>query len=96
MSTDPHELVRNQALVRVHSGALGLEDQVMAEGTVVAYSPNPMICVQLDDGRRDWWPVTLPMTELDGPESGTRCPRCGSSRPVGRRGVCGPCAEAEG
>ena len=58
---DPVDMVIESTRVRVHSGALGCEHQVMAEGRVVAYSASPQILVQADDGTRSWWPVTLPI-----------------------------------
>ncbi len=34
--------------------------------------------------------------ELAAIEQGTRCPRCGATRPMSRWDVCGPCAVEEG
>jgi hypothetical protein len=51
--------------VRIHSGAQGLQDVVIAEGRVVAYTSVPSLTIEHADGSRSTWPVTLPITEIE-------------------------------
>lgn len=69
--TDPTraaDLVRRRARVRVHSGAVGCGDHVMAEGTVVAWCAAPSLTIVHDDGTRSSWATTLPIVEVDEPQ----------------------------
>lgn len=58
------DLVMRRARIRVHSGAIGHEDLVMAEGSVIAYTPAPSLLIEHADGTRSSWLVDLPITEL--------------------------------
>jgi hypothetical protein len=60
-----HDLVDRRATIRVHSGAIGCEDIVMAEGRVVAYSAAPTLTIEHADGTRSSWQVTLPIIEVE-------------------------------
>jgi hypothetical protein len=64
VSHDPVYWVIDSTRVRVRSGALGCEQQVMTEGKVVAYSASPQILVEADDGTKTWWSVNLPIDVL--------------------------------
>jgi hypothetical protein len=61
------DLVCRGAQIRVHSGAIGCEDIVMAEGKVIAYCPAPSLTIEHADGTRSSWSVGLPITDLSQP-----------------------------
>ena len=63
---DPHDLVSRRAYVRVYSGALGHEDQVMAEGWAVWYHDGPMLGVE-DTAGQHAWPTRLRIQEIPPP-----------------------------
>ncbi len=52
---DGYDLVRRSAQVRIRSMAVGCEALTLARGKVVAYSPQPMVCVEDEHGRQTWW-----------------------------------------
>jgi hypothetical protein len=58
------DLVMRHALVRVHSGAIGHEAHVMAEGIVIGYLPAPSLLIEHADGTQSHWSVDLPIVEL--------------------------------
>ncbi|WP_433731072.1 hypothetical protein ACQP2Y_21745 [Actinoplanes sp. CA-051413] len=60
-----HDLVQRGARIRVHSGAIGCEELVMAEGKVIAYCSTPTLTVEHDDGTRTSWSVGLPIVEVE-------------------------------
>ncbi len=61
------DFVERGARIRVHSGAIGHENHVMAEGRVRGYGDGPMIGIEHDDGRLTWWLTSLPINEVDQP-----------------------------
>lgn len=61
------DFVFRGARIRVHSGAIGHQDQVMAEGRVRGYGDGPMIGIEHDDGRLTWWMTSLPIIEVEQP-----------------------------
>ena len=60
------DLVKRRARIRVHSGAVGSGDVVMAEGRVIAYCPAPSLMIEHPDGSRSSWSVELPIKEVEG------------------------------
>jgi hypothetical protein len=62
---DPADLVRRGARIRVHSGAVGCEGQVMAEGKVIAWCATPSLTIEHEDGTRSSWSTDLPIVEFD-------------------------------
>lgn len=62
-----HDFVQRGARIRVHSGALGCHNLVMAEGQVIAYCPAPSLSIEHDDGSRSSWSVDLPIEEVPAP-----------------------------
>jgi hypothetical protein len=60
------EYVNRGAYVRVYSGAIGLEDHVMAEGKTIGYCPAPSLIIEHVDGSRSQWSVDLPIREVLG------------------------------
>lgn len=61
------DFVMRGARIRIHSGAIGHQDQVMAEGRVRGYGDGPMIGIEHDDGRLTWWLTSLPIVEVEEP-----------------------------
>lgn len=62
------DLVRRGARIRVHSGALGCEDIVMAEGKVISWCAAPSFTIEHDDGTRSSWSAALPIAEVEAVE----------------------------
>lgn len=62
------DFIRRSARVRVHSGALGCEDMVMAEGKAIAWCAAPSLTIEHDDGTKSSWSTQLPITEVEQPE----------------------------
>ena len=58
------DLLRRRARVSVHSGALGFEGYIMAEGEVVAYCPAPSLTIRAADGTLSSWSCDLPIQEV--------------------------------
>lgn len=62
--------LNNGTRVRAFSGAH--REDTVAVGKMIAYSHEPMICIQQDDGRKVWWTEALverledPRTFVDG------------------------------
>jgi hypothetical protein len=55
---DLKDLLRDSATVRVWDAQ---HSSVFVEGTVIAYSLTPMICVRAEDGTKHWHASTLPI-----------------------------------
>lgn len=51
--------------VRVFAGAVGLQDQIMAEGKVIAFIDGPAIIVEDGYGKQGTWPISLPIEEIE-------------------------------
>lgn len=68
---DARDMVGRMARVRVYSGALGFEDQVMAEGNVMSYIDAPSIELLHDDGRLKNWSTRLRIEEIGDEKPGT-------------------------
>lgn len=61
---DARDMVGRMARVRVYSGALGFENEVMAEGNVMSYIDAPSIELLHDDGKLKSWSIRLRIEEV--------------------------------
>ena len=58
-------MVERGATIRVHAGAVGCEDMVMAEGRVIVYCAAPTLTIEHADGTRSSWSTQLPIVEVE-------------------------------
>jgi hypothetical protein len=65
--TQARDFVSRMARVRIYSGAVGFEDQVLAEGNVMSYIDAPSVELLHDDGKLKSWSARLRVEEVDPP-----------------------------